>query len=145
MHALERAPALRASLRAAALQVSVGRWVGRYRRARSVRSVRDVARDTLYKYLPTLLNHGAAALPRPLCVRPTHLLTIHLLLQPYHGLALELALSAAGRQHGATGRQHGANLGAPSACYWASLLDGQVRYLVITPLGPVGLLLGIAP
>ena len=66
-------------------------------------------------------------------------------MQPYHGLALELALSAAGRQHGATGRQHGANLGAPSACYWASLLDGQVRYLVITPLGPVGLLLGVAP
>jgi hypothetical protein len=47
-------------------------------------------------------------------------------LQPYHGLALELALSAAGRQHGAAGRQYGAELGAPSACYWASLLDGQV-------------------
>ena len=54
-------------------------------------------------------------------------------LQPYHALALELAISgagrqhgAAGRQHGAMGRQHGAELGAPSACYWASLLDGQV-------------------
>ena len=47
-------------------------------------------------------------------------------LQPYHALALELAISGAGRQHGAAGRQHGAELGAPSACYWASLLDGQV-------------------
>ena len=48
-------------------------------------------------------------------------------LEPYHGLALELTVSgtAKERQHGAPGRQHGAELGAPSACYWASLLDGQ--------------------
>ena len=110
-------------------------------------SVRDVARD-IFVLRPTHPTHSrrcSLTIPRPLYLGPTYLLTIHLLLQPYHGLALEMALSAAGRQHGATGRQHGANLGAPSACYWASLLDGQVRYLVITPLGPVGLLLGIAP
>ena len=110
-----------------------------------MRSVRDVARD-IFVRRPTYPTHSRrCSLTTTFVRRPTTLLTIHLLLQPYHGLALELALSAAGRQHGATGRQHGANLGAPSACYWASLLDGQVRYLVITPLGPVGLLLGIAP
>lgn len=46
-------------------------------------------------------------------------------LQPFHALALEMTISGAGRQRGAMGRQHGAELGAPSACYWASLLDGQ--------------------
>ena len=48
-------------------------------------------------------------------------------LEPYHGLALELTVSgtAKEREHGAPRCQHGAELGAPSACYWASLLDGQ--------------------